>query len=203
MTVIAFPDELLVSRMSWAQKRNDIEFRSTFGAQAVEVSAPLWEVSIEIDRMSEESSGRWKVLLLSLRGRTNQLALWDVARPEPRGTMRGAMMLGADVTQGATTLPIVAAGEVTKTLVQGDWLGIGSGITQQIVMVSADAISDGAGGISVAIEPPLRNAFLSGAPVAWDKPKALFRRQESRAGWDYDQVFASGFRMSLLEDWRP
>lgn len=202
MAVITLPDDLYISSMTWAQHRNDVESRSIFGAQSQEGTTPLWAVTLDVDQIWEAESGSWKALLLMLKGRANQLALWDVARPVPLGTMRGTMTLNSDAAVGATTLSIVASGEASKTLVQGDWLGLGSGTTQQVVMVMEGATADATGLISVSVEPPLRDAFTAGSSVTWDKPKALFRRQSSRAGWDYQSVFASGFSLDLLEDWR-
>lgn len=204
MAIITFPETLYMTRMSWGQQRNDITSRSVFGAQAVEASAPVWIVSLDIDRVNEgEESGEWKSLLMRLKGQTNQLALWDFGRPVPRGTMRGSMVLNADAAQSATTLSITAgSGQASKTLLEGDLLGLGSGVTQQVFMVVADATANGSGVISVTVEPPLRNAFLSGETVTWDKPKALFRRTSSIAQWDYSGVYASGFGLDLIEDWR-
>lgn len=206
MSVITFPDSLVdkVSRLPWGQQRNDMEFRSIFGAQALEGSGPLWTAAIEFGDMLESESGAVQALIMQLRGRTNQLALWNLARPAPLGTMRGTMTLSADAAQGATSLSITAGvGQAGKTLLAGDFIGIGSGLTQQVVMVTADATANGSGVISVSIEPPLRNAFASGASVTWDKPKALFRRQSSKSSWDYASVLASGFSLDLLEDSRP
>jgi len=197
MSAIAFPAALTssVMRMNWSLVRNDMEFRSGFGAQAVEISSPLWAA-----------------LLMQLRGKTNQLELWDIVRPAPLGTMRGSMVLNSNAAQGATLLSIFASGEDIKTLLQGDLLGIGDGLTQQVVMVMEDAVSDGSGIILITIEPPLRNAFTgrTGSPpaggeaVTWDKPKALFRRQESKSNWDYGgAALVGGFRLDLLEDVRP
>lgn len=379
MSVIALPTDLHISRMSWGQRRNDTEFRSTFGAQALESAVPLWAASITVDKMSESNSGTWKTILMQLKGRINQLALYDIARPAPRGTMRGAMTLASAEAQGSTSIDIVttygtnlltfpdaldnavwtktnssvtanalaapdgtttaellkedtantthlvfevvsgltsgaqytwsffakagtrsmvkvvlsqganavnatvnltngayfsavaitggvwtgATSSITAlpngwyrisvtanivgstalscqaqlhngttvtylgdgasglyvwggklelgtltdygyglTLLKGDLLGLGSGLTQQVVMVLADATSTGQGNITVTTEPPLRNAFALAAAVTWDKPAALFRSQSSLAGWDYEQTFASGFKLDLLEDWR-
>lgn len=203
MSVIAFPESLQVARVTWAQQRNDVEFRSGFGAQAVELSSPLWSVTLEATPGLEANGGGWQALGMELRGRTNQLALWNHARPIPRGTMRGTMTLNSAASQGATTLSIVASGQTGKTLLQGDMLGIGSGLTQQVVMVIANATSDGSGVITATVEPALRNAFLSGESVTWDKPKALFRRVNSRFGWENYAAVVEGFSLDLLEDWRP
>lgn len=151
----------------------------------------------------DSESGVWQALLLQIAGKTNQLSVWNLARPAPIGTMRGTMTLNASAAQGATTLAIVASGENAKTLLQGDLLGLGSGTTQQVVMVTADATSNGSGVISVSTEPPLRTAFAGGAAVTWDKPKALFRVTQSKSSWDYSPgVIVSGFALDLIEDWR-
>ena len=202
MSVIAFPSTLKIRSLTWSQTRLDSAFTSAFGSQGVEISAPLWGASLEAEPMNEVNSGAWQSLLMTLRGQTNQLSLWNIARPVPLGTMRGTMTLNIAAAQGATTLSIIAATQAAKTLKVGDMLGIGSGVTQQVIMVMADATADGAGVISVTIEPPLRNAHLLAAAVTWDKPAVLFRRKQSQSSWDYQTIFASGFTLDLIEDVR-
>lgn len=205
MAVITMTDAMaqLIERMSWGQRRFDVTSRSTFGAQAQEVGAPLWAAEFTIAPLYESRAGLWKATLLKLKGQVNQFEMWDVRRPVPLGTMRGTMTLGAGVAQGATTLPITAGvGQAGATLLQGDLLQLGSGTTQQVVMVTEDATADGAGAISVTVQPPLRNAFSPGASVTWNKPKALFRRVESDTNWNYEPFIARGFGLTLIEDWR-
>ncbi len=202
MSVITWPS-LPVARFSWAQQRYDISFNSMFGSQAVEASTPGWAVNMESPAGLSSNGGGWQALGMQLRGKTNQLALWNIARPAPLGTMRGTMTLNSDAAQGSTTLSIVASGQASKTLLQGDFLGIGTLLTQQVVMVVANATSNGSGVISVTVEPALRNAFVSGDSVTWDKPKALFRRVDSRFGWQHSAAVVDGFTLDLVEDWRP
>lgn len=204
MAVITFPATLGLVKMTWQPQRMDLSFSSPFSSQSVQIEAPKWAVTLTSRPMRENVSGAWKALFMQLRGRTNQLELWDFGRPAPVGTMRGSMTLNAAAAQGATTLSIVAAGQAAKTLLQGDLLGIGSGLTQQVVMVVADATSNGAGVIAVTVEPPLRNAFAGGAIVTWDKPKALFRAARPLSAWEYGNsaIIASGFNLDLIEDWR-
>lgn len=199
MAVIQVPTGLSVARQTWAQKRNDLSFSSSFGAQAVETSPPQWESAITASLKRPE---QWQVLMLQLRGQTNQLAMWNFGRPIPKGTMRGTMTLGTTAA-GAASLVITASGQASKTLLAGDLLGVGSGATQQVVMVTADATSNGSGVITVPIEPPLRNAFATGAGVTWDRPKALFRRKQGAAAWEYEPGKVSGMSLDLVEDWRP
>lgn len=192
-----------ITKLSWGQKRFDVTSRSMFGAQAIDSGVPLWTAEFDIAPQFERNAGLWKATLLKLAGQQNLLEMWDVRRPVPLGTMRGTMTLGADVAQGDTTATISAgSGQANATLLQGDYLQVGSGLTQQVVMLTENAAADVNGDIAVTFQPPLRNAFSSGASVTWDKPKALFRRTSSETRIDYEPVLARGFGLSLLEDWR-
>jgi hypothetical protein len=203
MSIIQFPTTLKVAKQSWIQQRNDVEFRSMFGAQAVEASGPLWSSTITAPTDLSVLAGPWQSLMLQLRGRTNQLALWNMGRPVPLGTMRGSMTLGT-TAQGATSLAIATGtDQAATTLLAGDFLGVGSGVTQQVVMVLFDAVADGSGNIAVTTEPPLNNAFVSGSVVTWNMPCALFRRKASTLQWDYEPLMVSGLMLDLLEDVRP
>jgi len=199
MAIINVPAGFSVAAQIWEQQRMDVEFRSMFGAQAIEGSAPLWATTITASLKRPEL---WQALMLQLRGRTNQLALWNHGRPVPKGTMRGTMTAGA-TAQGATAMTVTATGQGSRTLLAGDYLGVGSGLTQQVVMLTADATANASGVIAVAFEPALRNALSAGAAVTWDRPKALFRSTESKASWEYAPGTVRGMSLRLLEDWRP
>lgn len=202
MSVITFPSTLDVEKFSWSQQRKDLFFESVFGSQSVEISSPVWNASITALMVYESDAGPWQSLIMQLRGKVNQLALHNLGRPVPRGNFRGSPTFNTAPVAGDTTLSIVSSGQAGKTLLAGDFIGFGSTTTQQVVMVLADATADGSGIISVTVEPPLRNAFASGAEVTWDKPKALFRRKDSNTKWDYESDMFSGIMLDLIEDWR-
>lgn len=201
--IITFPSGLYVSILSWGLKTNDITYRSSFGAQSVKASAPMWVATVELDKINENLTGQYQALILKLRGSQNQLAMWNFARPEPLGTMRGTLTMNASHSAGDTTLNITGGvGQANKTLKAGDLLGFGTGTTQHLVMVVDDATANGSGVISVTIEPPLRDDFSSSTAVEWDKPKALFRLNSDSQTWTYESVFAQGFSLDLIEDVR-
>ena len=60
MSIITFPATLKVARSSWGQQRNDVAFRSGFGAQSVELSTPLWVVTLEAAPGREQDGGAWQ-----------------------------------------------------------------------------------------------------------------------------------------------
>jgi hypothetical protein len=211
MSVITWPSTITVEKFSWMQQRRDVYFNSIFGSQAIEVSPPQWSASITPLLVYEKDAGDIETLLMQLKGRTNQLALHNLARPAPLGTMRGTMTFNTAPSAGDTTISVIAATEAGKTLLKGDLIGFGSGATQQVVMVLADATADGSGIISLSIEPPLRNAFSAGDSITWDAPKALFRYNDQNSSngqtgtliqWDYEMDMISGIVIPLIEDWR-
>lgn len=202
--IITYPDSLLAAKLRWGQMPRDASFQSSFGSQSVETALPLLKATVTPKRFNHQQYAEWETLLLKLQGRKNQLALWNLARPAPQGTMRGAMTLNVAVAQGSSSLTITAgAGQAATTLLAGDLLGLGSGTTQQVVKVLDNATADAGGIITVAIDSALRNAFIIGAAVTWDKPKALFRRRTSETNIDYTRAQVDGEPLELIEDWRP
>jgi hypothetical protein len=94
--------------------------------------------------------------------------------------------------------------QASKTLLKGDLLGLGTGPTQQVVPIAADATANAAGQITVQLSTPLRNAFPAGTPVVWDKPKALFRQRQNSTGIEYvPGIIGQPWALDLIEDWRP
>ena len=203
MTVIAHNELLPVTDCSWTESRNDIQFKSVFGSQSLEVLGPLWLVDIAIPPSTELASGGWRSEIMKLKGGVNQLSMHNLNRPVPLGTMRGSMTFNNAVVKGETVLPILAAGEADKTLLAGDCIGFGSGLTQQVVMIVDPAVSDGSGNISVTVAPALRNAFAGGDPITYLKPKILFRLIDSKVTWAKSGRNYSANRFQFLEDIRP
>lgn len=203
MAVIAWPG-LKVASFRWKKMHRALAFSSIFGAQAIEVSGPLLEVEMTGVPQFWIEANQTVTFLESLNGYANQLELWNLPQPIPTGTMRGSMVLASNAAQGATSLQISAgAGEAGKTLLRGDLLGIGSGLTQQVVRVTSDATANGSGVITVQIGTPLRNGFSSGQAVTWDKPKALFRQKNLNEGIEYVPVIGQPWTLSLIESYIP
>ena len=206
MAVITFPTTLLVRSMRWERYDQDVTMRGPFGVQSMSAMAPLWKVSLTFETVSEANSGPYKALLMQLDGSKNQLELWDLGRPNVQGTIgTGGHVLtfNALTAAGATSIVIAATASPSgKTLKAGDMIGFGSGVTQQVVMVTADA-TFGASTATVSVYPALRNSMAAATSVRIAQPKALFRQQANTVGWDYSTVVADGMSLDLLEDPRP
>lgn len=206
MSVILLPASLRIAAdMTIEQRRFDmLESSDATGDTAVRLQAPpRWALSFTgADAMSLPAADEWRALLLQLRGAVNVLAAWDIARPVPRGTARGAMQLAAAAAAGATALPISGATPAAGTLLRGDWLQIGTGHgSSQLVSVVADVQLSGGAGV-VTVEAPLRKAYAAGTVVTWDKPLCHYRRTAGAVGasWQYrTRRLVGGFSFDGLE----
>jgi len=105
-----------------------------------------------------------------MRGQTNVVGLHHFARKQPRGTLRGTLLINTAAAQGASSIVIKGGSPATGTLLAGDMIGVGG----LLLMVTSDAVAS-AGVITVPIINRLRVAQLVDSPVTWDKPTAPFR----------------------------
>ncbi len=206
MAIITLPTTLKLEKLLIGQRRFDLSFdNAETGASSTRLlGPPRWRASFNSKQeMDLAEASEWVGFMLRLRGRVNHLALWDVARPAPRGTMRGTMTLSAAAAAGATSISITAgAGQAAKTLLEADWLQIGSGLgTSQLVAVTGGGTSNGSGVITVAVEPPLRMAFASAAPVTWDKPVTYYKNSTADTDWTYERAIQGGLAFDGLERW--
>lgn len=147
MPVITLPAGLAVGYdggFQWGQQRYELAGISDAGgaSQVRLFGPPRWTVTMRSPRaVSTQEAVQWEALLLKARGRVNHVAVHDVNRPVPRGTLRGAPFLLASLPAGSTSAVIVGAtaGSV-GTWLQGDPLQFGAGVgTSQLVRVMDDA----------------------------------------------------------------
>lgn len=205
MAIITLPAALKTMRIEWGQRRYDLRFENgdSGAGQTRLLAPPRWTAGLVCtEALSQAEAALWRSLVLSLDGRVNQLALYDIGNPAPRGTMRGTLTLSADATQGATTLSITGGvGQASTTLLTGDWIGVGTGLTRQLFSVAADATANASGVISVSVKPAVRVLQTTGTAVAWDSPTALFRQTANDSKWAHEGAVRSGYSLDLIESW--
>lgn len=203
MSVIAWPS-LEVASFRWKKVDQDVVFRSVFGSQGLRAGVSAWSVEMTGVPKYWDDARQIEVFLESFDGFANQLALHNLVHPLPSGTLRGAPVLQNNASAGAVVLKVFAGmTQIGATILRGDLLGIGTGMSQQVVRVFADSVVDDDGAIDIQIGMPLRNSFDSGAPLVWNRPKALFRQAAVNDGIEYLPVIGQPWTLSLVEDWRP
>jgi len=145
-----------------------------------------------------------EAFLNRISGMEHRIALWDMSRPVPRGTISmtpGAVTAGA-AAQFATTLVLSGAGG-SNTIKAGDWfrLTLTNGLFQLLQATQDFTASGGVITMTDGVRPGLRSACSAGAAVLLDKPTALFVVDEPdglfvpRGAADY----CPGFTINLRE----
>ena len=205
MAIITMTAGLLITRQTWGQKRFDMRFQNgDSGAGQSRILAPSrWTTSLSSQaELNQANSAIWRSLILDLQGQINQLAVYDIINAAPQGTMRGTLTLNAQATAGDTGLSITGgAGQASTTLKRGDWVGIGSGSTRQLLSISADAVANASGVIAVSVAQPVRWTQTNGSAVTWDKPTALFRTTSDNNSWTAQSINQGGYNLDLIESW--
>ncbi len=157
-------------------------------SQAIDLLGEYWTCQLTLPSRRSASLGALREAFFEqLRGRSNTLQLWNLKRPEPRGTMRGTPTVRTTTAQLANEVDIqTVAG---KTLEPGDVIGFGSQVSR--VMGTVTLTADGSGHIdNVPVWPRVRAAVTAGAPVTWDKPLITFRMADG-AGVPIDWTLAN------------
>lgn len=205
MAIIQFPTKLPVESRSFGFRRFDLTATSpvTGTTQSVSYGLPKLSCSLTVGTVDELTAGIAQALLMKLKGQSNLLSVWNHARPVPLGTYcddTPTLLLSSAVAVGDTTMTI-SGGKALGTLLAGDWLGIGSSSTKQMIMVTDDATANASGVITISFQFSARNAFTSATAIEWNYPTALFRMISSGSSWSNQNVVTTGLIFDLLEDW--
>lgn len=208
MSIIEWPLDLPVRSQDFGVDHFDLDFTNDdtgSGQTAVLGPRRMTCAMTSEDAVSIERAARWRSLIFALAGRVNQVAIWDVLHPTPRGTVRGLLTAAQPAAAGATTLYIQAGpAQAGRTLLQGDWIGVhqaSADVSRQLLHVQANAVVDGQGLMAVQIGVPLRVALPASSPVAWDRPTCLMRQTTTNNKWTSRSAGQSGFSMDLRERW--
>lgn len=172
MSVVSLPAAFSPRTCALVLATNQRVSASPFGGteQAVDLLNDRWYLSCVLPA-GRQRDGAWRdAFIAGMRGQVNWVPLWHFARPQPRGTARGTMMVDGSVAQGASAIPVDGISPSTGTLLAGDMLGVGG----RLFMVADDVTASG-GGATVQVVNRVRTALTDNALVTWDKPTALFR----------------------------
>jgi hypothetical protein len=206
MSIVQIPEELSILRQDFGIRNFDFTFTGgDTGATQTTLRAPPRRTCsiVSNDRELMVESAAWRVLLHALRGRVNQLAVYDMTQPEPLGTARGSWTAGGAGAGSATMQIAAGSAQAGRTLLAGDWIGVNQqSVGRQLLHVQADAVADSNGTLTVVFEPVLRIAVGIGSAVAWQRPTCLMRRVSDETAWSgHPGDMQGGFSLDLMEDW--
>lgn len=172
MSTITRPTQFIPRACTLTLSTNQRVSASPFGGseQAVDLLNDRWMLSCDLPPASHANSAWLEAFIASMRGQVNVVALYHFARPQPRGTARGTILVNGAVAQGASSIAVDGISPSTGTFLAGDMFGVGG----QLFMLAADVTASG-GAATLSIVNRVRTAIADNAAVTVDRPTALFR----------------------------
>lgn len=149
------------------------------GAQQVyQYPGEWWEAEITLPPMKHAVAREWLAALTSLRGAVGTMYLGDWDGRTARGTASSSagtpLVNGASQTGNSLIIDGATASQ-TGYLKKGDYIQIGSGVSQRLHMVVEDANTDGSGNATLSIEPALRTSPADDTAITVANTKGVFR----------------------------
>jgi hypothetical protein len=163
--------------------------------QTVELPGARWHVAFTLENLSEADTAAMQAFLAKLRGRSGRFTLHNMARPKPRGTLTGTPLVKGGSQTGTSLL--IDGCTVGATLLAGDFIGVNG----ELKMVVADATANGAGEMTLTIEPPLRSSPADNAAVTLEKPTATFTLSSDDAKAITGMSLRSQVAIDAVEVW--
>ena len=165
MTTYSWPNALCPSSMEWRINRSGAQFRSPFNAalQAIDFVGDWWSVAFAVPPNPTADGVDAELLLQSLAGGGNRLAVYHYTRPIPLGTMRGSPTVQTQAARGDAQLVLTVTSGAT--LKAGDFVKTGG----QLFRVYSDCTA-AATTLTVPLVNRVRATIASATAVIWDSP---------------------------------
>jgi len=143
--------------------------------QTKEILGARWVVEMNWNALDETEGYLLENLKVKLSGMAGRVYMWHMKREAPRGVGTGTPLIKTEAAINA--ISIATKGwtiNQTGILLEGDLIGING----QVVVVTADANSDGSGDATLAIKPPLHAVAEVDDVITVSKPTATFMLSE-------------------------
>ena len=186
------------SAMTFGLRTNSLDFASQLSGvvQSVAMPGSRWIATLQWAFLRRAEADRIQSLLVQMRGRTNRLVLWNVARPTVLGVGGGSPLVNGAGQTGSTINIDGLPASTSGIYIAGDFLGIGG----ELKMVTATVNSNGSGQASVSFEPPLRAAPADNSAIVTTQPTAKFMLMNNEVSWQHSNPMSVGaFEMQLAE----
>ena len=201
MTTYALPDRahFFPAAGEWGLRSNVWPSPSPLNGVTQTVALPggVWIANLTFRPQSVAERAELEGWLTGLGGQEHrvQMAHPVPSRWVPRGTMRGSPALSSAASQFANQLAIQTSAPGV-TLLQGDFIKVGS----QVYQVVSDATADGSSVLTVTVTPRVRTAHALAAAVTWNKPTAIFMLAGNEVLIPHTPGMSPAFAVQFIED---
>jgi hypothetical protein len=159
----------------------------TFRQQIVQHAGQRWTASVSIPPVRRDLAEPWNAFLLALNGPVGTFLLGDPNAKTPRGTALAATLTG---TAGSSSPTIT----MTGTLLAGDYIQLGSGVTSTLHKVLVNRSGNG----TLEIWPALRST-VTGANVTLTNTVGRFRLSGNQQSFSIDNASIYGISFDCVE----
>lgn len=159
----------------------------TYESQAQKFPGQRWVADVSLAPMKRADAEQWVAWMLSLNGSYGTFLLGDPLGTQPRGTVSSATITGS---VGASSVAVT----MTGTLLAGDWIQLGAGISASLHKVLVDQSGSG----TLEIYPALRRNVTSEA-VSFTNAKGVFRLSSNESAYSISNVEIYGMNFGAME----
>jgi hypothetical protein len=170
------------------------------GQQQVQVhQGQIWAAEIKLPPLKADEAQQLLAALLSLNGIQGKFYLGDPAHRAPGGNPTGDPVVDG-AGQTGQTLSTKGWGQSDEgVLLAGDWIQLGTGLTQRIYRVLKDVDSGADGKAIIDIWPRLRESPGNEESLVLEDTMGVFRMSDNEMLWDIEPGLIYGFEFSVVE----
>lgn len=171
----------------------------TGSQQIFEWPGAWWSAKVSLPPMVRANAERWIAFMLALRGQSGTFLLGDPLGKTPRGIATGTPLVNGANQVGKSLTTDGWTASKTGILLAGDYIQLGSGLTQRIHKLVKDANSDGTGVAVFDIFPSLRESPADNAVITLASTAGVFRMTSNDPGWTVDLAKTYGIGFTAVE----
>jgi hypothetical protein len=159
----------------------------TYKQQVIAHQGQRWEASVNIPSVRRDLAAPWKSFLTKLKGPTGTFLLGDPDYATPRGTVSSCTLSGSVGDESVTVV-------MTGSLLEGDYIQLGSGSSARLHQVLVDQTGDG----TLEVWPKLR-ADYTDTTVVYNNAKGVFRLAQNVSSWSINNASSYGISFECVE----
>lgn len=202
MTDITWPADIFPASTGYESIPNVWSFNNdeTGTTTGYERPGHRWRQQVTLPDLAGDERIDMQVFLLQLRGETNRVLLPDFAHRR-RGVGGGTPAVNGG-SQTGRTLAISGCPVSITWLRKGDYVQLAN---NELLRLTADAVTNGAGQVTIAFEPRLRISPAHGSAVEINTPRARCKLNTRTASWTNAAIplngydVRSGFALDFIE----
>ena len=163
---------------------NTQSFTSPFtkAVQRVALGGSRWMATLSLPAMRRDRAAAWQAFFDKLEGGANTFSAFDPDGVIPRGAAGGTPLVNG-AGQTGSTLVIDGCTPNVMFLRAGDYFGVNG----EFKRLTADALANGSGQVTLQFKPALRSSPADNAVVVVNRPTVTMALvDDSQAMWECD-----------------